>query len=450
MNTIALNHELDWLVENSWTSFAEAGIDREKYHLRNNIGGMLDYRSIVSWVYNINEVSSSGPHGANGCGFDVDIHQSQISSVAEAFERYCLSGIRNPKPLERALDPSARHAAKLPADDWPTYSDWQLQDPDFPFRAYEPDKVVEWALADGMATEDILIPASLIWQGSMDDRFMPVVSSGTACHSCDATALLSGIFEVVERDSFMIAWTRKAVLPIIPMDASWIPESVRELSKFFSRVDCDLKLREMTTDLGIPTVLAVVENKSMSKPAICVGAATRFTLAEAATKAAREAYQTWCWMADEHLKLTDNFAASFTKLKSRLEMSTHPILFGHPEASAFAVHLTSKTEDTCRNNRVVKDFEGTTPATPAMMLDACVTRLSGAGLNPYCVKLSPDELDISGLKVFRVIVPGLVPISVGHQSCCLAHPRIASVPEDCGWAAPPFDANAYPPPHPFP
>lgn len=450
MNTIALNHELDWLVETCWASLAEAGIDREKYQLRNNIGGILDYYSIVCWVYNINDVVLSGPHGANGCGFDVDFHQSQISSIAEAFERYCLSSIRNTKPLQLALNPNAAHVGKLPADDWPTYSDWQLQDPDFPFQAYDPDKIIDWALADGMSAKDILIPASLIWQGPMDDRFMPVVSSGTACHSCDATAMLSGIFEVVERDSFMIAWTRRAILPLLPMDSVWMPESVQELSEFFSRVGCDLKLRDATTNLGIPTVLAVVENKMMGKPAICVGAATRFTLAEAATKAAREAYQTWCWMADEHSKLADDFATSFAKLKSRLEMSTHPILFGHPEASAFAVHLTSETKETSDNNRVVKDFGSTNPVTPEMMLDACLTRLSDAGFNTYRVKLSPDELDISGLKVFRVIVPGLVPISVGHQSCCLAHPRIATIPEICGWAAPPFDASAYPPPHPFP
>ncbi|RMB11966.1 YcaO-like family protein [Eilatimonas milleporae] len=451
MSTIARNHELDWLIDRTVSACAEAGIDIERHSLRSSFGGTMPYHSCLCWASTPDGRAVDPTPAPNGCGFDNDLHQARIGGLAEALERYCLTDIRHTSPLLAAEN--SRGVPYLREEDWPTYAPWQLQDPGFPHRPYSRDAVKSWALAEGLNGPPLLVPASLIWQGRMEDRFMPIVSSGTACHSDMENLLLTALFEVVERDGFMIAWSSRTRPPGIAADAAWLHEDTREIDRFCNRTGLSLMLRDLTTDLGIPTVLAMIRDMAGRRPALCIGAACRASLREAALKAAKEAYQCWAWMADEHLRLKDSFEQTYARLRAKLEMPLHPLLFGYPEAVAFAAPLLDDppfwrdTDMAIGSNG--NDME------PAKTLHNCLAILEDRGFSAYRVQLSPPTLQAGGLSVMRVIVPGLVPLAIGDRAFCLGHPRIWDVPARCGWATDNKGTGngrheRYPPPHPFP
>ncbi len=86
-------------------------------------------------------------------------------------------------------------------------------------------------------------------------------NSGAACHKTVKEAVLHGVLEVIERDAIGLALL-KCIVKDQPEPPVFIEEDQRTpaLSKLFSwaqaDLNCKLRLIDLTTDLGIPTVLA--------------------------------------------------------------------------------------------------------------------------------------------------------------------------------------------------
>ena len=112
------------------------------------------------------------------------------------------------------------------------------------------------------------------------------------------SAILSSIFEIIERDSIMIMWHNKLSLPKISLEKSSLPTKAFEFfqKKFryfdLSRVHCI----NVTSDIGIPTIFTVITGDgSDTEPAMAVGAACRLDPVECLFKSVMEAMQTYAW-----------------------------------------------------------------------------------------------------------------------------------------------------------
>lgn len=110
-------------------------------------------------------------------------------------------------------------------------------------------------------------------------------SSGMAAHRTKNEATLRALFELIERDAFMVTWLRKKRPPHISQEIlseDVLQQFKNELYlKGFSLELLDLTLR------GVPTVMAVLHRDEW--PAFCCGCSTRLTFREAAIAAFREA-----------------------------------------------------------------------------------------------------------------------------------------------------------------
>src|SRR5262249_32303410 len=88
------------------------------------------------------------------------------------------------------------------------------------------------------------------------------------------------------------------------------------------------------------------------------------------------------------------------------------------------------------------------PQTPADCLQWCVEEVECNGLEPFVVDINSPEIAALGWSVFKVLVPGLVPITAVHRMPALNSPRLYQVPERVGRS---YTMDQFNPiPHPFP
>ncbi len=364
----------------------------------------------------------------SGAGIDLDPAAARRSAFAEGIERYCLRTI--PPALERSSRREL-HGEALSAAEWPLFTAEQLAGPSFPYSNMADGEVYAWSrghrLGDGC---EVRVPTCLVYVGVKAHGFTAGVSTGAAAHRTAASALLSGLYEVIERDALTIVWEARATVPRIDPEAATQTEEVRRLAAALRQSGLRLLLRDMTTDLGVPCVLGIITDPRGGRPAMAIGAAARLDPLEACRRAARETYFSWCWMRDEHRQRPVTLAQATAAAEVPREMMWQAYLYGFPELLEKAAHLLAETAlgDMPLPFTLTRD-----DLAPAAELDLVCRQLAVLGYQPIGFNLTAPELKALDLHVHKVVVPGLTPMSLGRWCRALAHPRIEQVPERLGW-----------------
>jgi thiazole/oxazole-forming peptide maturase SagD family component len=175
-------------------------------------------------------------------------------------------------------------------------------------------------------------------------------------------------------------------------------------------------------------VLAVVHDPAGRRPVLAVGSAARWTLADACGAAAIEAHQAWNWMYEEHNRSTSTFSAALRAADLPREMKSHAFLHGFSEMAPHVAHLLDMSAPVSSRRDSV-----TRPGDPGEELEVVVRSLVQHGFDPLAIDIATPEFKPFGVQVFKVLVPGLVPLSVGKWCRHLANERIVRVPVDMAW-----------------
>ncbi len=151
-------------------------------------------------------------HGA-GCGLRRS--EAQISAFGEVIERYsatrcCVSDAV--LSTYRKLDYPSIHPGQFAL-----FDNQQYVQPQFHFQSLHEDVELPWVPSWSWTEQQVVyVPACFVYQlpctGTSTCVFHSV-STGLACASDIATARLSGLCEVIERDAIMIAWLYGLRLP---------------------------------------------------------------------------------------------------------------------------------------------------------------------------------------------------------------------------------------------
>jgi ribosomal protein S12 methylthiotransferase accessory factor len=289
----------------------EVALQRSRQRLQGNLGIVRHVRrilngpgmprihsasSIINSIATYNHSEMVGHTGAVGFTWE----QAAIGAVGECLERYCCA-VYNHADLRyasaRELGPGA-----VGMDRFELYTERQQAHPQFPFPRWHADLPIHWvpgrSLLDG---GDRWVPASLTYipyvpsnqPGRQADLLALAVSSGQACHTDPDAALLSGLCEVIERDAFMLVWSKKLSVP--RLDVSGDAELSALFDRYFACPGLAFHLFDLTLDVPVPTVLCIAEGQSARGPYLCVGAACRPNYRDAVVKAWMEAAQGLIW-----------------------------------------------------------------------------------------------------------------------------------------------------------
>ena len=290
------------------------------------------------------------------------------------------------------------------------------------------------------------IPASIVHTGyqglGTGEPFELAPVSGYACGNTLEEALLGGICEVVERDAFMLHWYQR--LPSANIDLRTLQSS--EAQDTLARYrDCPVRLfcADITTDVGIPAVAAVMTSRHPQWPAAVVAAASSLDPERAAVRALQE-------LASNHLYVRDCANARTNNLPTRPEqvtgMEEHGLLYTTPQWLTQLGPLLRPDEW-----RSLDADAGLRTDDVKIAVEHCVAKLDAAGLEVLFVDLTTPEVEALGLKVVKVLIPGMQPMDFGLSWQHLGGRRLYEVPERLGhkdWAESPDQLNTFP--HPFP
>jgi ribosomal protein S12 methylthiotransferase accessory factor len=197
---------------------------------------------------------------------------AEIGALCEAGERYC--GTRQGD--EAVVRDTLRGLGDLaiPPNDcqlfderqFRTRESWNAVNSAFNQvpESFDPDRPVDWTPVWSVtAGTHRLIPTSLLYFGPPRDGLW-ANSNGSAAGSSLEDAIVQGFLELVERDAVAVWWynrTRRPAVDLDGFDEPWLAD----LRSTYERMNRELWVLDLTSDLGIPVMAAV--SRRADKPA---------------------------------------------------------------------------------------------------------------------------------------------------------------------------------------
>ena len=368
------------------------------------------------------------PAPITGTGVAVDRELSWLQAVVEALERYCMVWPRPATEMLRApLHQVERWA--VPLERFALFSEAQYRTSES-LRLPGPDEAIDWTWAYSLTRNDFaLVPAALVhpWlAGRPPNTFARGLSStGTAAHVSVERAVVSGLYEVVERDALMITWLNRRSPPRLALDATTPAPLVGLIEEHFDVADIDFTFLDLSADCPIPTVGCVATSAAPHRPAALVGAATRADPAEAAAKALFEVVQLLSGLRDRRWDQTSVMAAAEVRT-----LDDHARFYATAAGAKRLRNFASAGPSTAWSA-----LPGVGKERPGGELQACVELVAGVGLEVLVVDVTAPDVAQCGLRAVKVLVPGMVDINGDPRFPLLGSTRISSVPRALGWTS---------------
>jgi len=247
---------------------------------------------------------------------------------------------------------------------------------------------VAWVKARELNTSsEVWTPASAVFHPYVpngDLALFRTSTNGLAAGNNYDEAILHGLCEAIERDAWSLAEVRRRVNGSVVISGECLASGIME--KFTSK-GVEVHLKDITSDLGIPTIAAAADDVVMQDPALLtLGIGTHPDPKVAAVKALLEVAQS---------RLTQIHGAREDVVKSESARK-----LGYERMKRLNRMWLEDGDE-----RPLDSLEDASTGSVAGDLKAIRARLNSKGLSQVVVAdLARKELDIP---VVRVIVPGL-------------------------------------------
>ena len=376
---------------------------------------------------------------------------SELTAILEALERYCGIEPRGKRTVIRDSYNNLKEQALNPLL-LGVHAKENYELPHFPFRPFDPDRPMNWVWGYSfLHNRSILVPELMAYYSlGCGEGFVYETSNGCALGGSLEEAILYGILEVVERDSFLLTWYAQLSLPRIDPYSSNDNELKLMIDRARAVGGYDIYLYNATMENGIPSVFALAKNRKQSGlNIICAGGAHPDPIR--ATKSAIHE------LAGMMLTLDEKFEEGEEEYKKMLndsslvkKMEDHGMLFGLPETEERLQFLLNE-------NRPLKSFHeefGSTEKHADLTED--LTEILQAfhrlNLDVIVVNQTTPEIEKNGLHCVKVIIPGMLPMTFGHHLTRVTGlERVLNVPMKLGYTKQPLEIEQLNPyPHPFP
>jgi len=203
-----------------------------------------------------------------------DWNAALMKALGEALERYC-AGVYRLADLRECT----------PAD---------LEDPVLPSAFVTPDLLDDdrsrhWIEGrDLQEGQDVWLPAELVQYPPPEREIRPAITTGLGLGNGTVEAMLSGLYEVLERDATMLAWYSS----FEPLGLTVEDEQFQTIASRTRAEGLSVTPLLLTQDVDVP-VVAVAVHRAGEWPRFALGSAADLDPAAAARSALSEAVQNW-------------------------------------------------------------------------------------------------------------------------------------------------------------
>jgi ribosomal protein S12 methylthiotransferase accessory factor len=376
---------------------------------------------------------------------------SELTAILEGLERYCGIEPRGKRTVihdsYRNLEDKALNPVKVGV-----HAKEQYAQPDFPFKPFHPNRPMNWVWGYSFLQErPILVPELLAYYSlGCGDGFVYETSNGCALGGSLEEAIFHAILEVVERDSFLMAWYAQLPLPRLDLSSA----NDKELQLMVDRVRVvagyDLYFFNSTMEHGIPSVWAVAKNRKQKGLNLICAAGAHPDPIRAVKSAIHE-------LAGMMLTLDEKLEANRKKYEKMLydpfsvqQMEDHGMLYGLPEAEE---RLQFLLDDNRPLRTFEEEFKWQTKSTDLTDdLQDILQKFRRLNLEVIVVDQTTPVTKRNGLYCVKVLIPGMLPMTFGHHLTRLTGlERVLRVPMELGYTKQPLTLEQLNPhPHPFP
>ncbi len=337
------------------------------------------------------------PDHAGGVGRDWD--PAFMKALGEALERYSAAVYRTADFLTAPSAPIDSGRFVRPDDS----SDKRIR---------------HWYSAENLETGNtVQVPAELVVFPPAERTIRPSITTGLGLGNDRSEAILSGLYEVVERDAAMLAWYSTYE----PMGLAIDDDGFETLVNRAESEGLSTTAVLLTQDIDVP-VVAVCVHREGEWPRFAAGSAADLDPAAAARGALEEAIQNWLELRRMGMERAADAGGSIGTYAA----FPKPVReFVNPETTVPAA--TVGPVDRPRGSAE---------------LAALVDRVTAAGLDAYAARLTPRDVESMGFESVRALVPSAQPLFTGEP---YFGRRARTVPESLG-----FEPRLNREYHPFP
>ena len=392
-------------------------------------------QSLATVAHALNGASATG--SMEGAGGSIDPDEARIKATAEALERYSSCAYSEQQFIWATARELGQEALDL--DTVPRCSETELAHPRCPIIAPDKDAPLRWVRGISLLNgRTVWVPAVMVYLHipfmSRGERFWLPISTGCATHTTLEQALVSGICEVIERDAIALIWLQQ--LPLSRIEIDHVPAALAPYLARNERAGEAVQhyYFDATTELGVPTIYSLHLSPHNNKVVSLVMCSTELDPATAIAKVARESASSRIALqsprevpeqVDDFLHVFDG--ASYMAPGERLP--AFDFLLQSPYRRRLSEIEPIGTGDNRRN------------------LARLLQRLRANGKEAFAVDISTDEALRVGMRVVRVLIPGLQPLSFSYRARYLGHPRLYEAPRAMGYPVrEEQDINSWPQP----
>jgi ribosomal protein S12 methylthiotransferase accessory factor len=365
-------------------------------------------------------------------------------AICEAVERYCASHPDTDIVVQAPLSALTGKAFKPCVDI--LYSESQYAGEGFPFRRFDEDMIISWTPALSLPdNEEILVPATLVYMNFPcrgPERYLADPSSNGLATGPDVRgAILSGLYELVERDGFLVHWYNQ--LPAPKVDLTGLGGLFHSIPAHFRRFGVEVSAYNLTSDIPIPIMMALAINGSGRGPAASVGLGCHLSPTEALRKALMEVCQGY--LGESNRMRQSGSVREICSFPDVREPEDHSALFS-------SVEMLREVRFLLESDRVqsLECLEDRSTRCASDDLDTCVGLLARSGSRVAYVDVTTPDIRPLGLRVVRTFAGGLQPMHFGFGRERRGGRRLYEAPVAMGYARQPrTESELNPCPHPL-
>ncbi|GHB07321.1 TOMM precursor leader peptide-binding protein [Streptomyces termitum] len=355
-------------------------------------------------------------------GHAASYRESRVLGLLEGLERYAGQRPRGRRPalraafadLDDAADPAAARPALDPRDTVLPDAAFYEEDHGRTFAPFAPDRELGWVWGHSFARGGpLLVPAQLAYYGPhpLGEQFLLGSSSGCATGGCLEEAALHGLFELIERDAFMVAWHSAATLPEIDPESCAEPQTATAMDRMRA-LGYQVRLFDLRLDLPVPIVLCVARLNVPGPGNLCMSAGVAPDPEDAALAAVREVASYLPGFAQRVERDADELRPLVDDYSAVTELDHHGALYGLPEMAERSPFPGPPT--TPRPLR--ETFADWSPPRHTDLRDQLLhytDLVRTVARDVVVVDQTCPEQRSAGVRTASVIAPGLVPIDFG-------------------------------------
>jgi ribosomal protein S12 methylthiotransferase accessory factor len=372
----------------------------------------------------------------------LDPYSSKIKALGEAVERYCLSHYDKSEFIKGTYDEVVKKYPAVNPKKLSYFTKTQENQLSDRYR-FNDDSVFHWKKVHLYTKSTIyLIPAQTIYvpyQLEGEPCLDNMISTGAACFPSEEGAIIRGIYEIVERDAYMITYLNR--LPRARIDISESKNSVLDaLTNIYHRYNLELYIFDITSDIPIPAVMAVIIDRTGIGPAISFGLKSCLSPAQAVIGAVEEA------QLCRHFTRCNMYKYGEIINKNKIEdTGERSIIWSNPamiENMDFLLNAPKKIK--------ISEMKNLDTGDEKKNLQIVLSFFEKEGYEVYTNDITTPCIKKTGLFVYKCVIPSMQPLYIHEPPPKWGCQRLYSVPKILGFLKEDSkEEDLYRIPHPF-